>query len=419
MSLRIYSVKDFGAVADGKTINTAAIQKAIDKCSADGGGIVQICGGTFLSGTIALKDMVELRIEADAVLLGSPDCNDYPEIPWKHVVTEKLPRYRGTCFIRADECHHIAITGEGTIDGNGTAFVEPIPDARPDSPVQFRRIDAPTPPRVVMFAGCSNIRIHGITMINQPAGWSYWLTDCDLAVFDDVKILADLRYPNSDGIHINSSRNVRIINSTIRTGDDSIVVRANNSALAENKICEDVTVTNCSLTRHTAGVRLGWINDGTIRNCLFSNIVMTDCLSGVSICLPAPSKCIAPSDVGREATLIENIGFQNIQMDRTLSRPLNMHIDRNKAVQCEAVRNIRFNGLYSKSRQMPMIIGRKGNEISDISFNNCTFEVTPYATEQSHDGYSIMSPFFTNTKNLRLTDTTFTITDTDEYPVYD
>ncbi len=417
MNTRDFDVTQFGAVPDGKTNNAQAIQNAIDACSAAGGGRVILSGGTYLSGTIAMKDNVELHLTADAVLLGSDNCDDYPEIPWKHVVTEKLPRYRGTCLIRGDECRNIAITGFGTIDGNGTSFVVPIPGASPDSPTQFKRIDAPTPPRVVMFAGCSNIRISGITMTNQPAGWSFWLTDCDYGTFDDVKVLADLRYPNSDGIHINSSRNIRIANCTIRTGDDSIIVRANNSALKENKICENVTVTNCSLTSHAAGIRIGWINDGTIRDCTFSNLVMSECNNGISFCLPGPSNCIAPSDVGREATLIEHLSFQNIVMNRTLWCPVNMHIDRNREVKCAGIHHIYFHGLHAKSRQMPLMIGRKDVEICDVEFQGCSFEVSPVGV--SYAGTALAPTHFTNVKNLRFTDTSFSITDSDEYGVYD
>ena len=95
-------------------------------------------------------------------------------------------------------------------------------------------------------------------MVNQPAGWSYWIHDCDYVAFDRVKIFAEVEYPNNDGIHINSSRNVTISNCDITCGDDSIIVRANNASLAENKVCEKVCVTNCNLTSYSGGIRIGW-----------------------------------------------------------------------------------------------------------------------------------------------------------------
>jgi polygalacturonase len=157
-----------------------------------------------------------------------------------------LPRWLSSCLIFADEAHHIAITGAGTIDCNGTHFV--VPRERDHSGWAYVRINAPTPPRAVFFTGCHHVRVEDVTMTNQPAGWSYWIHDCDFVTFDKCHILAKVDYRNNDGIHINSSRNVNISNCNIVTGDDCIVVRANNRSLAENKICERVTVTNCNLT---------------------------------------------------------------------------------------------------------------------------------------------------------------------------
>ena len=109
-------------------------------------------------------------------------------------------------------------------------------------------------------------------MQNQPSGWSYWIHDCDYVSFNKCKIIANVQYPNNDGIHINSSRNVTVSNCDISCGDDCIIVRANNLSLAENKVCEKVTVTNCNLTSYANGIRIGWMGDGVIRNCSFSNI---------------------------------------------------------------------------------------------------------------------------------------------------
>ena len=280
----VFNIKDFGAVADGITMNTYAIQKAIDTCYENGGGQVLVEGGTYMFGTIVLHSNVELHIAANATLLGSPRCEDYPERPdVKHVDSEKLPRWRNACYIYCEESENVSITGMGKIDCNGKYFVRTV-----ENPTYwtYDRIKAPTPPRVVFFAGCKNVKITDITMVNQPAGWSYWIHDCDYVAFDRVKIFAEVEYPNNDGIHINSSRNVTISNCDITCGDDSIIVRANNASLAENKVCEKVCVTNCNLTSYSGGIRIGWKNDGVIRNCSFSNIVMTDTSSGVDITLP-------------------------------------------------------------------------------------------------------------------------------------
>ena len=236
-----FNVKDFGAIPDGVTGNTESIQRAIDECTKQGGGRVVLSQGVYKTGSIVLKSNVELHIEAGAVLLGSPNCEDYPEKQGlSHVISENLPRHRNACLIFAENAENIAITGMGKIDCNGEVFVE---EKTGDwTGWRFQRKDLPTPPRAVFFTGCKNVKVESVTMVNQPSGWSYWIHDCDFVTFDKCHILAKVDYRNNDGIHINSSRNVNISNCNIVTGDDCIVVRANNRSLAENKVCERVTV---------------------------------------------------------------------------------------------------------------------------------------------------------------------------------
>ena len=366
----IYDVRNYGAVGDGKTLNTAAIQKAIDDCASRNGGTVLLEDGTYMTGSIVLRSNVNLHIEQNAVLLGSPNCGDYPEKQnLKHVISENLPRTRNASMIFAEECENISITGMGKIDCNGTRFVREKQGEW--TGWRFERIDAPTPPRVVFFAGCRNIKIEDITMLNQPSGWSYWIHDCDYVVFDKCKILAEVRYPNNDGIHINSSRNVTVSNCDIVTGDDCIVVRANNRSLAENKVCEKVTVTNCNLTSYSGGIRIGWISDGVIKNCTFSNLVMTDTVIGISIVLPDFSKV---PDRGREDTLIENLLFNNIVMDKIYGRPIKIYIGQTDGTRCEAIRNIYFSKVVASGLEFPYLCGRKDNKIRNIYFNDCRFE---------------------------------------------
>ena len=366
----IYDVRNYGAVGDGKTLNTAAIQKAIDDCASKNGGTVLLEDGTYMTGSIVLRSNVNLHIEQNAVLLGSPNCRDYPEKQnLKHVISENLPRTRNASMIFAEECENISITGMGKIDCNGTRFVREKQGEW--TGWRFERIDAPTPPRVVFFAGCRNIKIEDITMLNQPSGWSYWIHDCDYVVFDKCKILAEVRYPNNDGIHINSSRNVTVSNCDIVTGDDCIVVRANNRSLAENKVCEKVTVTNCNLTSYSGGIRIGWISDGVIKNCTFSNLVMTDTVIGISIVLPDFSKV---PDRGREDTLIENLLFNNIVMDKIYGRPIKIYIGQTDGTRCEAIRNIYFSKVVASGLEFPYLCGRKDNKIRNIYFTDCRFE---------------------------------------------
>ena len=378
-------IKDMGAVADGKIKNTEIIQHAIDLCAVSGGRVV-ISNGVYLTGKLVMKSNVELHIAADGVLLGSADYSDYPESEdLTHVDSKLLPRERNACLIFAENCKNISITGMGVIDCNGTYFVEPL-EKKVKHRWSYRRISTPTPPRVVFFTGCENIKIEDVTMKNQPAGWSYWIHDCAYVTFEKIKILADVHYPNNDGIHINCSHDVSITNCFITCGDDCIVVRANSISLKENKPCERVTVSNCLLTSYTNGIRIGWINDGTIRNCVFSNILITDSNNGIGIHLPYrvresgnvrifDSKNPVSTDVGREETLIENILFDTIMMDGIYKHPIFVKIEDHESVRCRGINNIRFSNVHATALRYPHFKGRPTTPLGNIYFYNCSFNI--------------------------------------------
>ena len=394
-----FLVQNFGAIGDGKAINTKAIQSAIDACYNAGGGRVIISRGVFMTGTIVLRSRVNLHIEADGTLLGSPNCGeydknsefdvrpypynvilagdiadygDYPDVPKKHVVTENLPRNRGCCLIYAEEVESISITGMGKIDANGTSFVESVPEGVQHY-TKYRRKHAPTPPRVTFFAGCRNVKVEDVTVVNGPAGWSFWVHDCDYVTFDKVKINCDLDYPNNDGIHVNCSRNVNISNCNITCSDDCIIVRANSRSLSENKVCEKITVSNCNLTTSTAGVRIAFVCDGVIRNCTFSNLVITN--SPFGMLLELPDKNLIQSDFGREKTLVENLRFSNIVMDN-VHLPVKINVFDGPQTEVEAIRNLSFDGITARGDMAMVINGTESVAIENVRFTNCSFETT-------------------------------------------
>ena len=382
-----YNIKEFGAIADGKTNNAAAIQAAVDACARNGGGRVLVCGGTFLTGTVVLKSNVELHLAADGVLLASPNREDFPEFPKRHVDVSKLSRFSGAAMIFAEECENISITGMGKIDGNGYAYVTPCEPYH--SGWSYKRNGASTLPRVVFFTGCKNVLVENVTLVNAPAGWAYWIHDCDFVHFDKAKILCPLDFPNNDGIHINSSRDVTVANCVIKTGDDCIVVRAANRSLYTPKICERITVTNCTLMSHTNAIRLGWVGDGVIRNCSFSNLTIDETRTGITVYLPTAKVAFSdntPETCGKggkgnnglgasalEATHIENISFSNITMQNIYLSPVEIEIDPDEQTPCDCIKNIYFSHMYAQTLGLPAIIGRRDCRVQNIRFCDCDF----------------------------------------------
>ena len=168
---------------------------------------------------------------------------------------------------------------------------------------------------------------------------------------------------------------MRISNCNIETGDDCIIVRANSASLKENKPCERVTVDNCNLRSYSCAVRIGWVNDGIIRDCTLSNLTIRDSVCGIGLKLPSCGPRDKSSDQGREATLVENMLFSNIVMDRIYARPVYVDISPEKVTRVEKVRNITFNNVMSRGLMKPVVSAPRPGIVSDITFTGCRFEI--------------------------------------------
>ena len=412
-------LKKYGAKADGKTKVTEKLQKAIDEVSAAGGGRVILSGGTFLTGPIEIKSGVDLHIDADAVLLASPDIADYPERESpRHYLSEAMPRFRNASVIYADEAENIAISGRGTIDCNGKAHVK-LKNNPNWKGWEYERIypRRESLPRVVFFAGCRNVSVTEVTMTNQPAGWSYWIHDCDFVMFDGVNILADVHYPNNDGIHINCSRDVSVSNCFIETGDDSIIIRANSRSLRENKACERVVITNCTLHSWSTAIRFGWTNDGLMRNCTISNIVIFDSTRGIACQCPALSRQLnnESNDYGREPTVVENVSISNVQMDGIYGNAIEFNASDSEGTLFGGFRNITFSDVVCHNALgFPYFTGRENAPAEDIFFNNCYFEKVPAESlpldPARHGGIGLKKPGDeVNVRNIVYNNTRFVV----------
>ena len=366
------------------------VQERIDACAASGGGRVTLGPGIHDSGCLTLRSNVELHLEKGAVLRAPATMAGYPQRRLTLGDAAKVPRWNAACFIFAEGATNVAITGAGTIDANGRGFVVPRP--RVSYGWKFERVKGLTPPRVVWLLGCRDVRLEGVEMVNQPAGWSYWISDCDRVLVEGLRIRASVFYPNNDGVHVNSSRDVVVRNCDIECGDDAIVMRANNVSLPVNRVCERMVVSNCVLRSYANGIRIGWINDGVIRNGLFRDIRIVKSTNGIGLVLPPP---FTPSDVGREATRVENLTFENIEMDDIYIRPLVCTIDSGEATRFDAFENIVFRNVHARGLKLPSVQAPSFKRPAPFRYENCSFESVPEAEldvgdedwrRRAHDG---------------------------------
>ena len=323
-----FNVVSFGAVGDGKVKCTAAIQSAIDACSAAGGGTVVVPAGTYLTGTLYLRSHIELRLEHAAVLLGSPDLADYnpPDAYPQNFNCAASEGWNSCHLIIAASVEDVAISGSGTIDGNGLAFFEGHgdPGTVKSHEVAWRRgylnaadrANAVRPGQTVVFVECRDVSVTGVSLVDATC-WTLFLHGCERVRLRGLSLRSDDRHANTDGIDIDCCRHVVVSDCLIDTGDDAITLRGDCHHLGDpNRICEDIAVTNCVSHTSACGIRIG-VGTGTIRDAVFSNLVMCDAGFGIQI------QCSFGSSKAKGVD-ISSLRFENIVCRRT-AIPLRIH----------------------------------------------------------------------------------------------
>lgn len=235
----------YGAKADGVTKDTKAIQAAIDDCAAKGGGIVPFAKGTYVSAPIVLKSNITLNLAEGSVLLGSPDHGDYPQ-----TTVFNAPGQQS--LISSLNAHDIAVTGKGTIDGNGASWWRDAKGQRPSGvmgEIVFR-------PRLLVFDHSRHIRISGVTVQNSPS-WQIIPYYCDDVTIRDVKVLAPADSPNTDAIDPFSSSHVVIDHVTADVGDDNVAIKSGKiNSPGPDSPARDITITDC-IFLHGHGLSIG------------------------------------------------------------------------------------------------------------------------------------------------------------------
>jgi polygalacturonase len=373
----IFNVLDFGASGDGKTLDTASIQKAIDACDENGGGQVLLpAGKTFLSGGLTLRACVDFHLANGAVLRGSENWRDY------------LPT---GALLFAKDAPNIALSGDGTIDGNDWAIWQKLadeevngnlnePDWWPESFIgQWwpfgKKLDEPDKkggrPMMVIFIGCNRVRIRDLTLRAAPS-WTVHLVGCEDVAVTGISIHNSWDIANCDGIDIDHCRGVRVADCLMECADDCVVIK-NTPNFEKYGDCEHITVTGCTLKSRSAALKVDEIYTGTARDIVFDACVVSGSNRGLAI---------QARDVGN----IENVVFSNIVVETKFfphkwwgaGEPIQVtQYPRTAQTTLGRVRNIRFSHILCRGENGLVFQGWPANPIEDIVLDDVKMELTP------------------------------------------
>ena len=408
----VCNIRDYGAIADGRTLATSAIAAAIADCASHSGGIVQVPAGTYLTGTIRFQSHITLQLEAGAVLLGSPNLADYPKLA--HASED-----RDTTLLLAENVDDIAITGEGTIDGNSAAFTDdarpafddlwfdPARTRNPAAIEEIRRTGKEGPvkmkerPGVLLLAlRTDGIRLNGFHVRGAP-NWGIKLMCSDHILVSDIDVRNSLLIPNTDALDISNSSDALIENSYLEAGDDALVVGGPCAdGWCKERSTQNVTVNNVILRSRSAAIRIGPSYSGD-RRFAFSNVIIDDSNRGVMI-------------QARDAETIEDISFSNIVVNSRLTdslgwwgsgEPISISVAKwayqswNPPVPEQVpnpgiglIRHIRFSHVIAQSTSPVVLYSTEPGQIQDVRMDELSLSMKASALQSSLGGNLEMRP---------------------------
>lgn len=429
-SAKRYVVSEHGAIGDGTTVNTAALQAVIDRCASDGGGTVVVPKGTFLSGALFFKQGVNLLIEKEGVLKSTAAMTDFPII---YTRWEGIERYWTSAFLNFIGVNGVTVSGEGLIDGSGDTFVAlnpRFPRSRPAQPAgpgqvsdvaQTQRAPVPaaapapapepplpkiadvygatlpttaalhiapdranlppinaagvriprgqpSPPRAVVFQNSKNVRVSGVGLKNQ-ARWGWVFVYCEDVVAENLVIRAEHNIPSSDGMDIDSCRRVLVTGCDIDCNDDCISIKSgkDEDGRRVNRPSEDIIIEKTRFAYGHGGAAMGSETSGGIRN-----VEIRDCVAEADNWAPIRFKT-QPSRGG----VVENITFRNIELRNTrqafeFNLEWNMRINISGATRIPpTVRNVKLINVHGRARSGGIIHGLPDSFIDGVRFENC------------------------------------------------
>lgn len=402
-----YVITDYGAVGDGKTMNTRAIQAAIDRIAATGGGTLVVPKGVFMSGAIFFKQGVEQLVEKDGVLKGTIDKSEYPQINTRW---EGENRLWTSAFVNFDKMSHVVISGEGTIDGSGDLWMQREPRIRtrggrgglsattnplanpfanpagsitgnvPGNLTGGAALGSATTnptarlgrPRLVCISNCDDVHVTDLHLIKQ-AIWCLHILYSQRVAIDGLTIDAMGLIPSSDGIDVDSSYGVQISHCNISCNDDDISIKSgkNDDGRHVNKASENVIISDCTIGAG-GGIAMGSEVTGSVRHVLVQRCVFNGTDAGARF----------KSQFNRGG-VVEDIVFRDITLNNT-----RWAFDFNLAwggggggfgragagtsnITQTATRGIKMINYHGASRTGGTIRGLPTGPFQDVQFINC------------------------------------------------
>jgi hypothetical protein len=358
-----YNVYDFGAKGNGLSVDTEAIQEAINTCFQKGGGIVILPSGTFLTGTLYLRSQVHLELSLGATLLASRNQSDYPV----------------RALIFGENLENIVIGGQGTINGQAeyrwdvdtgnNLYADGVPS---DFHPTFKRPFPVSPnPKIIQLVNCNNVTVQDITILKSPS-WTIHPWGCKNVHIDGVTIENELEIGAwTDGIDPDGCQDVWITNCRVTAGDDAIAIKTTDN-FGTPKPCENIVISNCILTSASSGIKIGTETKADIRDVTVSNCIIKGSNRGLGI-------------IVRDTAHVSNIHYSDITIDCKRHNyfwwgngdPFFFVVwKRPKATKHGSISNVSVNNVRANICGTGLIEGVSG-QLKNISFQNVILNILP------------------------------------------